>query len=415
MAQSPQVESSVPRTRGRKALVTHLTADQALAGPTLRHWLSRPGSSVEEIATDLVGLHNTSPVSPYLSLRARLPGFTRADLDEPMWDSWRLVRFRAMRLTMFVFPHDLLEIAAAATRHLAGPLASRWLSEAGLSEQEFERLAAAVQAALAEEPLTVRDLRRRLAVPRSVDLSGVVGRMCDLGQIVGGAPPRSWRSGVRRYHRWADVLPGVDLHRWDENAAVQELISRYLGSYGPVTVDDVSWWTGLGKARCRAALETLAAEEVAVEGWPGPLYRNAGSETILDEPGSGVTALPLLDPYVQGYRDRTRFLDPGRHDFVYDRGGNATATLVHRGRIIGVWQPTEKPQVSVRYHLFAGAPASLRRAAEADLAAAGSLYFDRPVDVVEIEEMKPLNAGGGRSASQPLDPRLHRPSLRPRT
>jgi hypothetical protein len=110
-----------------------LTADQGLANATRRHSLARPGSSIEEIASEVVGLHNTSPIGPYLSLRARLPGFSRADLGALMWDSWRLARFRAMRLTMFVLPHDLLEIAAAATRHFSDSLAARWLRDSGLS------------------------------------------------------------------------------------------------------------------------------------------------------------------------------------------------------------------------------------------------------------------------------------------
>jgi hypothetical protein len=186
-----------------------------------------------------------------------------------------------------------------------------------------------------------------------------------------------------------------------------------------VTLDDISWWTGMTKGRCRTALAALdvAVEEVAVDGWPGPLYRvttdDTGGETG-GETGSRVNALPLLDPYVQGYRDRVRFLDSRRNDFIYDGGGNATATLVHRGRIIGVWQVTKEPVESVRYYLFTGGSASVRRAAEAELAKAGSLYFDRPVDVVEMATMKPLTANGGRSASHPLDSRLHRASRRQR-
>ena len=73
-----------------------------------------------------------------------------------MWESWRLARVRAMRLTMFVFPHDLLEIAASATRHISEAFATRWLRDSGLSQPEFERLAAAVYTALGDEPLMVR-------------------------------------------------------------------------------------------------------------------------------------------------------------------------------------------------------------------------------------------------------------------
>jgi len=393
--------------------VKTLTAAEALATAIHHHSLVRPGSSIVAIATELVGLHNTSQASPYLSLRARCRGFNRSDLDTLMWDSWQLARFRAMRLTMFIFPQDLLEIAAAATRHIAEPLAARWLRGAGLSQREFDDLADAAEGALADGPRTVRDLRRILDVPPEVDLPGIVGRMCDTGRLVGGAPPRSWRSSIRTYHRWQDVLPDVDPERWDEEAAIAELIYRYTSSYGPVTVTDISWWTGIAKARCRKALAALSTrvEEVAVEGWRGPLYR-AATNASAEEAAPEVNALPLLDPYVQGYRDRDRFLDPERHDFVYDGGGNSTATVIRHGRIIGVWQTVDEPVPSIRYHLFATCPASVRRRAEAELAAAGALYFDQPVDVIEIATMRPLSAGSGRSASHPLDSRLHRASRR---
>jgi hypothetical protein len=391
--------------------VTTLTADQALAAAIDSHSLSRPGSSIQEIASRLVGLHNTSPVGPYLSIRARLPGFLRTDLDTLMWGSWHLARIRAMRLTIFVFPHELLEIAAAAARPLQENWTARWLRDSGLSLEEFERLADQVGSVLADGPATVRDLRRLLGVPQSVDLAGVVGRMCDVGRLVGGAPPGHWRSSIRRYHRWEDVLPGVDLRRWDEDVAVRELVHRYVRSYGPVTVSDISWWTGFTKQVCRTALEALDVEEVTVDGWPGPLFRTREKRESGPR-GSEVRVLPLLDPYVQGYRDRVRLLDPARHEFVYDGGGNSTATVVQRGRIVGVWQPSEDPTDSIRYHLFDRGSTSVRRAAEAELAAAGSLYFDRPVDVIEVTTMKPLSAEGGRSASHPLDERLHRASRR---
>ncbi len=386
--------------------------DVALAGAVLHHRLDGSGSSPAEVADAVVGLHNTSPVSPHLSLRARIPGFGRRDLDAAMWEGWELVRFRAMRLTMFVFTRPLLEVAAAATRDLHRGLAERWLRDSGLDQAAFDRLATQVLSALEDGPLTSRALRQRLGVPQAVDLPGVVSRLCDLGVLVGGAPPRSWRSPIRVYHRWGDVVSDVDLGRWEPDAAVAELIRRYVAAYGPVTINDMAWWTGLAKATCRSALERLGGvvEEVTVPGWAGPLYREA------DQPKRSlpdhVSALPLLDPYVQGYRDRIRFLDADRHDYVYDGGGNSTATIVSAGRIVGVWQTSDDPVESVRYHLFAGGPSSVRSAAEAELAAVGVMYFDREVDVVEVREMTPLSAGGGRSAAHPLDGTVHRASRR---
>ncbi len=389
--------------------MTALTPDQALASAVAVHSLDGSARDLTELAASLVGHHNTTQHTPYLSVRARVPGFSRADLDELMWDHWQLVRFRAMRLTMFVFPTELLEVAAAATWNLRKGFTDRWFRDSSLTEHTFSTLAAAVEDALASGPMTVRKLREELGVAKETDLPGVVGRMCDVGRLVGGRPPRSWRSTVRQYHRWQDVLPAVDVGRWSENAATAELIRRYISSYGPVTVDDISWWTGLTKTRCREALAAIDSEEITVDGWPGPLFRTGQDSGELPD---AVCALPILDPYVQGYRNRTRFLADERFAWVYDWGGNAAATLVHRGRVIGVWQFVEKPTPSVLYHLFDPQPAAVRNAAEQDLAATGRFFFDRAVDVIAFPEMPSLRAEGGRSAAHPLDGKPHRASRR---
>lgn len=389
-----------------------LTPEQALGCATRSQYLAVPGPSIEVIADRIVGLHNTSQVTPYLSMRARMASFERADLDAVMFERWQLARFRAMRHTMFIFPVDLLEIAAAASRHIAEPLAARWLRDSGLTEAEFIRLGDAVLEALADGPLTSRQLRRELAVPKEVILPSIVSRLCDAAKVVGGAPPGSWRSNVRRFHLWTEVLPGVDVRSWSEDAAVAELVRRYVAGYGPVTLADVAWWTGFTKSRGRQALAALGEEieEVAVDGWPGPLYLQAGAEVTVAS--DDVKALPMLDPYVQGYRDRVRFLDDDCFNYVYDGGGNSSATVVHGGRIIGVWQPILDPP-SIRFHVFPKQSKRPRHDIADSLNQAARTLFDQSVDLVETSEMTPLTGpGGSRSAAHPLDNVLHRAGKR---
>ena len=366
---------------------------------------------VDAIAEEIVGLHATNAVSPYLSLLARSADFERRELDERMWGRWQLVRFRAMRLTMFVMPRPLLEVAAAATRHLVMAMGERWLREAGLSREQFDYWADAVDEALEHNPLTVRALRAATGAAGDVPLPGIVGRMCDDGRLVGGRPPHSWTSPVRSYHRWIDVLGDVDLLRWSGGAAIRELVARYVAGYGPVTLSDISWWTGFTKARCRAALESLGGSivDATVDGWPGPLFVSRAAPRV---GSAGVRVLPLLDPYVQGYRDRLRLLDPERHDFVWDPGGNAAPTVVAGGRIIGVWQLADRGVV--RYHLFDDHDDPDRGAIETQLARAGEFARGQPVDVMRVSEMPSLRSGP-RSAAHPLDGRPHRSRRRSST
>ena len=54
----------------------------------------------------LTVLHATEPATVYLSLWARVPGLTVADVDRALYDDRTLVKQLAMRRTLFVFPRD---------------------------------------------------------------------------------------------------------------------------------------------------------------------------------------------------------------------------------------------------------------------------------------------------------------------
>jgi hypothetical protein len=63
-------------------------------------------------------LHATEAATPYLSLFARIESFTRADMDEALFESKSLIKQLAMRRTLFVFPRELLPAA------MSGPVRS---------------------------------------------------------------------------------------------------------------------------------------------------------------------------------------------------------------------------------------------------------------------------------------------------
>ena len=79
-----------------------------------RHFLGGPADSIDDAVADLVGLHATDPATPYLSLWARLPGFTVADLDTALYRRRTLVKHLAMRRTLWVVGADDLPLIQAA-------------------------------------------------------------------------------------------------------------------------------------------------------------------------------------------------------------------------------------------------------------------------------------------------------------
>ncbi len=67
-----------------------------------RHFLCRPASSIDDTARAFVGLHAHRSSTPYLSLFARLPGFTIDDLDEELYQRRTVLKHLAMRRTLWI-------------------------------------------------------------------------------------------------------------------------------------------------------------------------------------------------------------------------------------------------------------------------------------------------------------------------
>ena len=84
-----------------------------------RHHLATRAPTVEEVATDLVGIHSSDPATVFLAARARVRGFTPAALERALYDDRTLLRMLGMRRTMFVVDHEQGAVMdAACTRAL---------------------------------------------------------------------------------------------------------------------------------------------------------------------------------------------------------------------------------------------------------------------------------------------------------
>ncbi len=94
-----------------------------------RHHLAGDAGTPEAVTAALVALHATDPASVYLSVLARSAASTLADVADAMYERRRLVRWMAMRRTLFVLPRaDVPVVRAAVSTPLApsgGPVKAR--------------------------------------------------------------------------------------------------------------------------------------------------------------------------------------------------------------------------------------------------------------------------------------------------
>jgi hypothetical protein len=285
-----------------------------------------------------------------------------------------------MRETLHVVPSDELPYfvqaymarnASSQMRVIESLLVQAGICQEAEAKARLTEMQRRVLGALAENgPSTVREIsqavpelnarvRHSVGKPYEGEFSigsRLIPSMCALGLIVRGRPRGTWRSNLHTYVALSDWLPDVDLDSVAPQEARAWLVWRYLSTFGPATFDDVQWWTGFSKGETQQALKTcqpsLIETRIAGSGDVHLLLKNDFqqlSEHIPPE-AAWVIFLPGLDPYIMGYRDRSRFLAPEHVTKVFDRAGNAMPTVWVDGRVVGAWG--QRKDGCVAYGLF---------------------------------------------------------------
>lgn len=325
-----------------------------------RHFLASPGVAVTDVAAQLVGLHATDPATPYLSLWARLPGFSVAGLDAELYERRAMVKHLAMRRTLWLAPTaDLPLIQAGASDRVAGNERRKLIGDVQKSgvvaggEAWLDTACAAVSAHLREHgPTGAKELRAALPqlaghydpapgkrwggeTPLSPRVLTVMGAR---GDIVRGPNDGGWTTSRHRWAAMTDWLPAAPDPVAPEVART-ELVRTWLRAFGPATVTDVKWWFGNTLTWARKALNDIGAVEVDLSGSAGA---SAVGYVLPDdlEPEPDVepwaALLPGLDVTTMGWYDRDWYLGPHRGQ-VFDSNGNGGPTAWWNGRIVGGW------------------------------------------------------------------------------
>jgi hypothetical protein len=218
--------------------------------------------------------------------------------------------------------------------------------------------------------------------------------MATESRLVGTRVAASWRSARIEYTRWRDWLPDVDVLTPDVTMARVELARLYLSSFGPASVHDFSWWSGLTVAQSRVAFDGVDA--VAV----GELF---DLDPVDSEPPTGVRLLPIWDALFVTWKDRSRFVPEGLLPYVYDRSGNATSVVLIDGVIAGVWSmgPDAEP-LQVRVAPFDEFREEEWRAIEAEAAVVAALAGSSTVDVVRCADPPNVREGPRNQFMRPV-------------
>ncbi len=366
--------------------VLRMTTDERRARLGVRHRLAA-GARIDDavaIADAVVALHATDPASVFLSAAARMVTPSVERLEAALYDDRLLVRTLCMRRTMFVLPVELVPVVQAACTDALVPAQRRrtlaMLESAGVSDAErhLKDLEAATAAAIeaageatgAELGKRVPGLGQQLLVGVGTKWEGMVGMTtrvlfllsCEQ-RVVRGRPKGGWTSSAYRWSPMSSWLPATVTTPTPDDARV-ELCRRWLRAFGPATVADLKWWSGMTLGQVRKALAALDIAEVDLDGGPGIVLADDMEPT--PAPAPWVALLPSLDPTTMGWKHREWYLG-AYGKTLFDTNGNAGPTVWADGRIVGGWAQ-RKDTGEVVFRLLEDAGAEVAAAVEAEAA-----------------------------------------------
>jgi hypothetical protein len=331
-----------------------LTSGELNRATLARQHLLRPADlGVVAAIEALAGLQAQEAASPYLALWTRLRSFATADLDAAFMDR-SVVKARLMRVTLHAVSAGDFRAFLPAVEPMLRALRRSALDQVDGRERLERVVASAV--AFAAEPRTNVELRDHIVAE-----AGLHGLRLE----------NAWW-WVRRWHPFLHVpttRPWAFSRRPTLSAAgawlaegpfvadapaVEHLVRRYLGAFGPATAADAAAWSGLSVARLRPAIVALDA---AGELWHG---RDERGRDLLDlvgaprpaaEVDAPVRLLPMWDNLLLAHADRTRVFDDATRALVIARNGDTLPTFLVDGRVGGLWWAVAEPGGRTRIEL----------------------------------------------------------------
>jgi hypothetical protein len=339
-----------------------------------QHLLERAIMPALGMVAHLVGLQAQEPRDPYVGLWSRLVGFEAHELESLLVDR-EVVRLVVQRGTVHVVTAD----DCLVLRPLAQPVLTQQLH----SHRDFAPLLVGVDleaamryaARVLGEPRNTRQLRAELAAEFPQHDAAALAFACRNLLPFIQVPPRGlWTKSGEVVGTTARAWLGRDIQL---KPSVDEVMLRYLGAFGPATVQDAATWsryTGLREVfdRLRPQLRTIRDEA-------GREYFDLPDISLPDaEVPAPVRLLPQYDNLLLSHKDRSRFIpaavEPMNALWMEQRG--FVGSVLVDGMVAGLWRiDTSKQQ-----------PAGSRRAVTMTVTTARALGDDAATNVISEAE-----------------------------
>ncbi len=227
-----------------------------------QHAFEKKPPDFYEIVKTQLGLHSTDYWTPYLSVWARIGDYDAESIFKSLNRGDRLLRLNAFRTTVHVVHIDNLSLLIHATKAGFYKKMRQHPDIRQLHDEDLEPLIRSVLAVLEDGPKTMREIKK-LIPEHARQIRPLFHLAATSGKVIRATASHA-RNSTTSYALLEKWVEGFQLDDISEDNAIDQVIHRYIDRFGPVTINDVSWWLPTTKSRARAAVETFGEEVAAV-------------------------------------------------------------------------------------------------------------------------------------------------------
>lgn len=329
--------------------------------------LERSSMPLTRAIEQVAGLQTQYAPSAYLSLWSRLRDFRRDSLTRAL-EQRRVVQATLLRATIHIVTARDYPLFLAGIRRSN----REWWGRVQRKEIEgvdMEAVAARLRQLLASGPRRAPQLKDIL--------------------VADGLPERAWAGAGM----WLDMVRVPPSGTWDQRRAdlyglaedwlarsaateaegQEHLIRRYLGGFGPASVNDIASWAGLPVTTVRTVVERLRVRRFLDE-QGGELIDLPRAPLPDAETPAPVRFLPTWEATLLVHARRTRILPEPYRPLVFNtRTPHSVPTFLVGGAVGGTWRYEDG---KVRLEPFAPLPREVRRELEDESKSLAAFHAD---------------------------------------
>lgn len=311
-------------------------------------------NDIEDISRNHLGLHSARIMTPFMTLCSRVNNFKPDNLISDLYVEKKIIKLRCMRTTLHIVPIDMASIFHKATLDIRLSDCKLFFKKNNINDEKiyffknilsefitYPRTSYEIECEIKKYIDFGDEIFKKNFSKKLLKYYWEIGFLCYVNTA------RCWEKEDRKYGLTKLFYPNINFDLYDIDIAKEKLIMEYIKVYGPATLKDIVWWSGISANDIKKILNNNInlIHEIEIDGYILYMLETEYPNLINYSPlkDDWVALLAYEDPALKAYYEtRHRYVDSKYYNLLFNQIGEVRASIIYNGKAIGVWEWDKK-------------------------------------------------------------------------